>query len=309
MENLRSTDEIKEAFESINLPEIDVSDSVINSIKNIKRHNPEKKKVFAISLAAAALFLLASAFATVNIWILKDKNNNIILRYQEFNEENQKPFDIDSDLELLNLINNLEPGKAIVYYDARQPRPSYSNDAEVIVTYSKPVKYTDIDMLIAEAGIDFATPSSFPAGYAFAEGDITFDPLPLDPEMFSKLKEEAMSNGKNIASIECETSSKARSVSLVYKNMNKEFRLHLTVFQGENLYADELKHSTFEKMTLNNTEILYVEKEDDIKEIIMRELYPNWESKVETSSYIHYTISSKDLSKEELLNIVRSMIP
>jgi len=323
MENLQLTDDLKQAFESINLPEIDVSDSVINSIKNARFRNPEKKKVLAISLLAAALFIVASAFAARNLWILRDENNNIVLQYLEFNEESQIPLEIEADVELKSLIDNLEPGKAIFYYDARQTKANDTGKSEIIIiTYSKPVKYTDMDVLIAKSGLDFAIPYNIPAGYAFSKGYITFDPLPIiDHNIVDKLIEETINSGKNIATAEWETSSKARKVSLVYKNADtdKEFTVRATVFEGEYLYTNGYKNSFVEKTTLNGREVLYVEKEDGVREIIMRELYSDEQStgriyidgkglSRKANSYIHYTISSKDMSKDELLNIAQSMI-
>lgn len=84
------------------------------------------------------------------------------------------------------------------------------------------------------------------------------------------------------------------------------------------MYTD-IQDLTIEHMTLNGREILYIEKED-VRKIEMRELLPDSKRiaeiiengkavKKEINSYIHYTISSKDLSKEELLEVVQSMIP
>ncbi len=320
MENLQSTDEIKRAFEGIKLPELDVSDLVVNSIRNAKYQHylPRKRRAFVIGLSAAILFLSATAFAVANIWRLNDENNNTILQYMPFNEQNQKPFDSSTDLEYQNLINSLAPGKSITYYDARQPKPKGSNVSAVISSYSKPVKYTDLDMLRAKFGISFATPSQLPEGYIFTEGDLTFEPVPPNDDTFNKLKEEVKTSGKNIVAVECETSSKASSVSMAYKNTDKEFMLYVNIFEGKNLYTDELQNSIVENMLLNGREILYIEK-DSARKIIMREALPDRQRTVETfeagkalnkgtNSYIHYTISSKDLSKEELLDIAQSMI-
>lgn len=325
MANLQLTDEIniKQAFESINLPEVEVSDSVINSIKNSKHHNPKKKRAFAVGLIAAVLLLSTTAFATAHVWILKDSNNNIVLKLKEPDEENQIPPDSSTDQEFNNLIDELEPGKAIIYYDANQPKPENPNTSETLTTYSKPVKYTDLATLKTEAGIYFAIPSKLPEGYAFSEGEISFETIQFDHyNILNKLKEETMSSGKNVAAEELGTSSKARMVGIVYKNnKDEEFRVTIFILDGEVLYTDSSRYSKAEKIILNDREILYSD-ENELKEIMMRELQPGGqriiktikdgkETEMETviNSYIHYSITSTDLAKEELLEVVGSMIP
>jgi hypothetical protein len=315
MKNLQLTDEIKQAFESIDLPEIDVSDSVINSIRNADFGYTRKKNAIVYGLLAAVLFITASAFTALKIWTLKDGNNNIILRYQEFNEENPEPYDISSDTELQNKIDNLEPGKALIFYDAMKKK----RNSETLTIYSRQEKYTDLDVIMEKAGFDFAVPSSLPEGYTFSEGGLNYEPLQLEPDIFneviSKLKEETRKTGKNTATLEWETSSKVLGVSLLYKNGEKEFRVNVSIANGEDMYAD-LKDSKFKNLTVNGKEILYIEK-DNKKEINMRE--PYGQSTVKTfedgkssdkiiNTYIHYSILSKDLSREELINIVQGMI-
>ena len=323
MKNMRLTDEveIRQAFESITLPEIDVSDSVINSIKSTKPHSAKKKRAFAVGLIAAALLLSTTALAAVNMWILKD-GDNVVLKIREFDDENQKPFEIDGEFD--NLIKDLEPGKAIIYYDAAQPKPKKPNTSEILTSYSPPVKYTDLDTLIKEAGIYFAIPSKVPEGYVFSEGDISFDPLPYDhDEILGKLKEETANSGKNGAAVEWGTSSNARSIRMVYKNdRNEKFVLNVFILEGEDMYTDDPWYFKSEKITIKGRDILFtgVDKKGRGKEIIMRELQPGGQRTVKTfedgvetetviNSYIEYIITTNDLTKEELLSMAESMIP
>jgi len=322
MKNMLLTDEIeiRQAFESMTLPEIDVSDSVISSIKSVNPRNMKKKRAFAIGLIAAALLLSTTAFAAVNRWILKDSNNNVVLTLQGPDEENQKPFNSSTDPDYQKIVSGLEPGKAIIYYDARQPKPENTHTSEILSVYCEPVKYTDLDTLTDDAGIYFAIPSSLPEGYAFSEGYIMFDSMPFDfNEILGKLKEDTMNSGKNIAAVEWETSSNERSIGMVYRNdRNEEIRVNIFILPGENLYTDDPRYSKSEKITLNGSEILYTEVKD-LKEIIMRELQPGGQRTVKTfengkvtetviNSYIHYTITSTDLTREEMLDIAESMI-
>lgn len=124
----------------------------------------------------------------------------------------------------------------------------------------------------------------------------------------------------NIAALEWETYSKTRSVRLVYSNdKNEEYQVKIFILDGENFYTNDPRYSKYEKITLNGREILYTE-DKKMKEIIMREPQPDGQRTVKTfengketeiiiNSYIHYTITSMDLSKEELLSVVESMIP
>lgn len=316
MENLQLTNEIKQAFNSVNLPEIDLSDSVINSIKNAKYYGSKNKRVFAVSILAAVLLLTTTAFVAVRMWVLNDSNNNIVLRYREFDEYNEGPTDISEKLNLDSMMENLEPGKALVYYELIEPE--LKGVSENISIYPKPVKYTDLEMLVKKSGFDFLIPAKLPEGYAFAEGALTYDPQYLDFDDISKLREEAKNSGTNTAVTECETTSEVIGVNIIYQNDNKEFGVNISIWDGEDLYTD-IQDLTIEHMTLNGREILYIEKED-VRKIEMRELLPDSKRiaeiiengkavKKEINSYIHYTISSKDLSKEELLEVVQSMIP
>lgn len=198
-------------------------DLVEKAIEEVKRGSLDEYRHIV------ALLLLTSAFTVMKIWTLKDSSNNIILRYQEYNGENPEPPDISDDLELQKLYENLEPGKSLVYYDARRQKP----DSKYLSMYSKPVRYTDLDVIREKAGFDFAVPSNIPEGYTFSEGKLTYEPLDTNPEIFeeliNKLKEEAGKNGKNTAAIEWETSSDAAGIHLLYKNNEKEFIVKIVV--------------------------------------------------------------------------------
>ncbi|NLX76040.1 MAG: hypothetical protein GXZ01_01500 [Clostridiaceae bacterium] len=317
MENLRLTNEIRQAFDSVKLPEIDVSDSVMNSIENTKIRSRKSRNLFAAGVAAAVLLLTTGAYAAVKIWFLNDSNNNTVLEYRQYDEENGEPFDVSEEL-IDQLLEDIEPGKALIYYDPELITFASSSVLDAARTYSKPVEFTELDMLVETAGFDFTVPSEIPEGYAFAEGQLTYRPLHLTGEILRKLREEAETNGKNFATAEWETTSEVLGVNLVYRNKDKEFRIHITVFDGVEVYTD-FQNKLIEKMTLKGRDILYIE-EEGARKIVMRETMPysrriaefaeNGKAvRKEINSYIHYTLLSGDLTRDELLNVAESMIP
>lgn len=317
MKNLQLTDEIKLAFESVKLPEIDVSDAVIDSIRSSGVRCSKRKIRLVYTVLAAVLLITATAYTAARIWVIRDSNNNIILRYRGFDEENYEPFDICEDSEFQKQYENLEPGKALVYYNASVQKPN----SESLTMYPKPVVYTDLDLVREKSCIDFKVPSALPAGYTFSEGRLSFEPVgakdhEIFKELLKKLKEEAEKTGKNSVALEWETTSKVTGISLVYRNNDREFRVDISVWLGEDLYTD-LSDSSVEVITVDDREILYIEENDGDRKIILREMYgkdtvKRFEKGKYTeevvNAYLQYSVVSKDLSKEDLILVAQGII-
>lgn len=316
MKNLQLTDEIKMAFDSVNLPEIDVTDAVMDSIRKPGPRYFRKKTTIVYAVLAAVILVTTTAFAAAaKMWVLKGNNDNIVLRLREFDV---KPFDTSKDPELEKWYESLEPGKALVYYNANLKKPN----SVILSIYPKPVVYTDLDLIREKSGFNFKVPPILPEGFEFLEGELVFEPVGIKgygtyTELLDSLIEETEKTGRESAMLEWETTSKVLGVNLVYRNNDKEFKVCIGVWPGEDVYTD-LDNLNVEVIKINDREVLYTEDDEGDREVTVRELYGKkttrfyngrkFEDGMAVSTYLQYKIISRDLPKEDLLLVAQGII-
>jgi hypothetical protein len=252
MRDIQSADEIGRLFDSVALPAIDVSRTVMQRIYERKNGGrmPKGRKL-VIGMLLSALLLFAAGFAVIRVWDLKG-SGGLSYQYQLLDSGDTLPeefYRAEFDF--------LQPGEALAVMKTR------GNPGNVIHLLPKPIRVYSIAELSSIVGSAFKSPSALPVGYAFSEGRLDYR---FDDSHVGEMIEESKSSDKDYITKVLKPGKEIAHYDIVYKN--PEDTITVAVFPDyplKDIYAVNRDHKAV-KIKVKNFEAMYAEH-DGIGEI------------------------------------------
>ena len=219
MRNIKSTDDIKKASDSITLPSIDVRDKVMHKIYKRK----EERSMFNIKklviCTALAVFLICSVgFAVIKSFELRDSQNSSYM-YKFTNS--------DCTSEQSKLVetewNNLGQGDALAILFVSE-KSNLDNKISVLTKYKQ---IYDFDEIRKALGKSFKEPS-LPDGFAYKEGHVGYG---INEQLRNEMIEESKSQNKNLVLKTVKSSDIIHDYSLRFSN-SENHEIDISVYFG-----------------------------------------------------------------------------
>lgn len=282
----QSTDNLKQAFNKINLPPIDVRESVMTKIfnKEANKYYMFNKKRVLVGIVLMSFLLCTVGFAAAKVWELKGPGNN---PYRFMIADN-----IDSSVssELIkDEWKNLQPGMVLAVLEVNDP-------SQRISIHSKPLTLQSLDALKEKVGDKFKSPAVLPDGYSFVGAEITFS---FDKSIRDQMLEESKNTDKPFVIKTFETTDKIVSYSILYKNRDKSISVSFYLdWTGNDIYDFTAKDA--EKIKVNNFEAIYTNQSgrNEIKWL---------ETGSDTNTLFCIGSPSSHASKKDLLKMAESL--
>jgi len=241
--------QLNQQLSSDKFPLIDITDRVMDRIRqhgNVRRQ-PVKKMVWMAGAAAVFLVLCGFGYAAVT-WQLQRGDGSVSMEYSSY-----KPGDEWPHFDLSPWMNQLEPGEAALFYFKREGK-------DYFVSQENPVKYTSLAELETESGFTVPVPDSLAGGYTFQQGSISHDLEKPDPSLMESLRAESEHSGGDFAMRKIHVKEEKLGVSFVYRH-EKGGEILILASMGEmwrKMY-DNLEQKQVEKVSVLGHEALAVE--------------------------------------------------
>jgi hypothetical protein len=173
-----SMDNLKEVFNAVNLPNIDLRSSVLERIntKKVKVHSMSAKKKLILTIALALSFFCMVGFAARQVLNLTGVSGNSYT-YMITSDEDRLTNEV-----FLEEMKKLKEGQtSVVMKVSNNPENSSFH------LYAKPIPVDSVDELTSKNIVKEAFPAYIPEGYSFKEGSLEYN--------FRKITHEDMLNG------------------------------------------------------------------------------------------------------------------
>jgi len=221
MRNIKSTDDIKKASDSITLPSIDVRDKVMHKIYKRKEERSMLNIKKLVICTALAVFLICSVgFAVIKSFELRDSQNSSYM--YKFNFQNS-----DCTSEQSKLIetewNNLGQGEALAILFASE-KNNPDNKVSVLTKYKQIYNFDEIKKML---GNSLKTPS-LPDGFTYKEGHAGYG---INEQLRNEMIEESKSQNKNLIIRAVKNSDIIHDYSLKFSN-SENHEIDISVYFG-----------------------------------------------------------------------------
>ncbi|PYY27917.1 hypothetical protein [Paenibacillus illinoisensis] len=315
--NVHEYEDIKQACINENLPEINVTQQVMNRITvNKGRSHLFLKKTMRGTTAlggAFALILLVSvsAYAASEYIQLYNREGVVKVKHVALDETaagtavTYSPYAAQAQ-------KFAQPGELIAYYvnsnstsTSVEPRLHFEYKEQPIPSYSdflKEIKRTGAPLL----------PESV-MGYSFEYGKINpefptndvYKKAPYYQEVYSDLRDQATkASSRETVFMRSVPWLEPSSISGVYSQGNAQFGISATLMNGENMVVEQKKENTTDKFTVAGIEIVY----NSVKKESVGYHYLNWYNEEQDAFYTLTSTGDKNLTKEQLLKLAEELL-
>lgn len=243
MKDVKMQDDIRNHFESVKLPKIDVSQGVKEKITHShKKRTGSFRKVSLVFVALAFLFM--TGFVASQIFELKDLNGNTTWFYKIMNEEDRYREIANKKLESMNL----KEGQSVAIYVTQY------NPDRIVSYHTVPVKIEDFDELRETIGDLFKMPHKLLGEYMFLEGEVSYNAKNIDT---ISLLEEAKKSDEEVIARETETSSDIMSVYISYTKDDTKIKVGIIDVNDKTDTLINTENNNAEVVMLHNVEAIY----------------------------------------------------
>ena len=163
MKDIQSVDNMKQAFDYICLPNIDIKNKVMEKIYERKEKcNNKRKKNLLVVILISALLIFTAGFAVLQVWNLEGPGGSGY-NYELIDKGDMLPEEVYKAQ-----FENLEPGKALAIMKTRD------NPKKSIHLWTKPIRSQSMTELSNKVGSKFRSPTFLPQGFEFVEGGMDY---------------------------------------------------------------------------------------------------------------------------------------
>jgi hypothetical protein len=296
MVDLQLKDNIKQAFEGMDLPDIDVRVSVMKRIydkKTVKWYCNTRRLLTVMTLTVSLLFIVG--FAGKQILNLKGVSGNPYT----FILSGSKDEAVVSILSQEN--KKLSPGQTLVHMKVK------NNTDNIFSFYTKPIAVSSTNELYAKLGKDYKAPSYITEGFSFKEGSFEYGYNKFPKE---EMIEECKTTDKQVVIRVLEPSKDISGYKIIYSNGKEliDFKVW-SVDKPTDSFGKDIQGQSFEKINIKDFEAVYIKGTGDRSGNYEISWLNNSEDKAEVFS-VRYVTSSKISSEQvkgELIKIAESI--
>lgn len=274
------------------LPQVDVTDRVMSTIRQRTRTAGNKKPWIMIGLITAVLFACGFGYAS-GAWQLFHPDGTVALEFREF-ESGDGPWDVDTD----SLRQLLNPGEAAIFYLGANRQIMLANE----------LQYADYDAFRANLGSN--SPSrELSLGFTFFSGSLAHNPDSMYVDKYEEkigipIAQKAEKSVK-IAGLEQEISyyliplGEVGGYFATYQNSSgSEITLSGAFGESWRTVLTELDQLTIGKIELTAGEAFYIQEEDDQSHSVV------WsEGSGEQFVYLKLKAGIDDVSRKSLIEL------
>lgn len=246
MKSSQPTDDLKQVFESINLPPVDVKQSVLQRInnRNGRRTYMFNKKRLIFGIVLAAFLLCAVGFAAMEIWELNGPGNTPFT-YQTVTRDTQF-----SSAVVKEEYENLEPGNILAVLRVKD------NPKKTISLLSKPLIVKSHDEITEKIGKTYKSPDNLPAAYSFKEAEIKYM---IDESFRDEMIKESENTDKDYIYRILKPTDEVSTLNITYLNGDKQINIFsMYNYHGNDIYdGNGAKKVT--KLNINGFDAIYAE--------------------------------------------------
>lgn len=272
--------ELNASMQDCNLPQIDVTDKVMQAISGttVRRY----KSWLAISMAATVI--LASGFGyAASSWKLFGGDGSVVLEYQSF-LPNDQPVDVTIDL-----LQYIPEGEAALFY--------FKDSGSFISQVNEKV-VTRADELVT-AGVVPEPRADLSQGYTFLNGKLIHNIEP-SPQMMEELVQKASQSNEEFV-FDLLAHSGTIGYFATYQNA-EGLTVTLDSLEGERwkkIFTDNMDHIKEKLQFADGTEALYIEDAAGKQRIV-------WMSEA-NGQLVYYSLQSDVATKEQLIQLAEGI--
>lgn len=288
MKNMQMESKIKEHFNSVSMPKVDVSNKVMNRIINpTSKPNMFTKKKYAI-IVLSVIFIITTGFGISKLITMEDKEGNILWTYNEgTNEYNH----LDKMMEDKQTKLKLKPGESVVLYVNKD------NPSKFMRIISEPIitnKFSEIQKNMSD---HLRFPEVLLEKYNFTEGRIDKEPKNLNTEEISREAAKTTTYDNPVFVKYIDVSDNVTGIGTTYSDGVNAININIFSWIGNDIISYEENPSKKQKVELGDYEVLYEEEENNKRVFWIK-------------NEVYYTISShsKEVSMQNLIKIADTII-
>lgn len=288
MKNMQMESKIKEHFNSVSMPKVDVSNKVMNRIINpTSKPNMFTKKKYAI-IVLSVIFIITTGFGISKLITMEDKEGNILWTYNEgTNEYNH----LDKMMENKQTKLKLKPGESVVLYVNKD------NPSKFMRIISEPIitnKFSEIQKNMSD---HLRFPEVLLEKYNFTEGRIDKEPKNLNTEEISREAAKTTTYDNPVFVKYIDVSDNVTGIGTTYSDGVNAININIFPWIGNDIISYEENPSKKQKVELGDYEVLYEEEENNKRVFWIK-------------NEVYYTISShsKEVSMQNLIKIADTII-
>ncbi|WFD10649.1 hypothetical protein [Tepidibacter hydrothermalis] len=288
MKNMRLESKIKDHFNGVSIPEVDVSNKVMNRIINpTLKTNIFIKKKYAI-IALSVIFIITTGFAVSKLITMKDKEGNILWTYNEGTNEyahlNKMMDDKQTKLKL-------KPGESVALYVNKD------NPSEFMRIISEPIITNEFSEIQKNMSDYLKFPEVLLQKYNFTEGRISKEPKDVNTEEIFREAAKTTTYDNPVFVKYIDLSDNVTGIGTTYSDGVNTININMFPWIGNDIISYEENSSKKQKIELEDYEVLYEEEENNKRVFWIK-------------NEVYYTISShsKEVSIQNLIKIADTII-
>lgn len=284
---MSTTKSLEQQIRDIQLPQIDIHDSVMHTISSKKQPiNIFQSKLLVASVIC--ILLIGTGFASLKYMKLYNDKGEEWVNIQPYNQQHTRPNTDTNDFnEYLSLLNE---GEAIAVFNP------INNDGQVVSVLTKPITYMQWNDFKEKVGNRFPLPKVLDAGFSFNSGGISLTAVMQDNK---KLIQESMENGNKITYEKVDVLDQIAFISMSLLKESHEYTI--SMFNGplwDTVYTDMLNSPNLQKIVVHGTEGIVATNSDESEAI--------WRSSAEHGD-VFYSITTTNKT-EQVANEIVSLL-
>ena len=296
MGDIQSTEDVKQVFDKINLPLIDVRDVVMHKVikSGERKLSTFRGKKLIVAIVLVIFLLSTGVFAAEKVWKLIGPKNT------EYTFELVTGGPTTTTDLFRHEIERLELGKALVIMKVKD-NPTI-RDLDI---HFKPLVVKSLDEFSKRVGNKFKSPAYLPEGYSFKEAQITFK---NDYSFMEEMKKECKNTDKQYITQIIELTNNVLSYNLIYSYKDTEHK-DISIYIHPDWYQKDITERKYEqkpiKVKVNDFEAIFTEQQGigDIRWV-----------ETQNNNTAYYRITSQTASvnfsteaKDELIKVAGSL--
>ncbi|PZD96613.1 hypothetical protein DNH61_07410 [Paenibacillus sambharensis] len=281
---------LESRLKQIDIPEIDVEERVMISIKQRSLQGKHRKMFKPVVLASLIVLLIAcTGYATAELLTLYDEKGRVTLQFHQETDSG----DILSRDEKQYYLGKVEAGKAIAVYKTE------GNPEEITTTLVRPLIIEQLSELSGITVSEFIQPLVISEPLTFKSAKVTYMPANLTKQEIDTLKRQAAGH---IASQKIEVTDQIAAIDIELLYKGDAYWISIREGKGwEEIYTN-LKGRNSQTIKVDQSDGLVLDSSDEL------ELYWRRDSEEASALYVVKGQGNGDHEAEALTAVLEAFI-